>query len=298
MAENTTENESGSQSSDFQERFNDHYSRTCREICRILTETVDEGGIDCAVYKVNALRQLIVQCEGVGGLATFPAVVHDLLATVSNILSDCFPERHVGYQAGKFFTENRGRPSYIITKEQLELFIQLGFHIPEMANMLGVCAKTVQRRLKYYGLSITDAYSNISNDALDIQVNEILQMFPNCGYRRMLGFLAARNIRMQEWRVRESMHRVDPEGVLVRSLEIQTTQRRGYNVVSPKALYHIDGNHKLIRWRFVIHGTIDGYSRMIIFLRCSTNNRASTVFSYFISGVQTFGLPSRVRGNK
>ena len=52
---------------------------------------------------------------------------------------------------------------------------------------------------------------------------------------------------MQEWRVRESMHRVDPEGILVRSLEIQTIQRRGYSVISPKALYHIDSNHKLIR---------------------------------------------------
>ena len=161
--------------------------------------------------------------------------------------------------------------------------------------MLGVCAKTVQRRLKDYGLSITDTYGNVSNDS---QVNEILQMFPDCGYRRMLRFLASRNIRMQEWRVCESMHRVDPEGILVRSLEIQTTQQRGYNVNSPKALYHIDGNHKLIRWRFIIHGTIDGFSRMIIFLRCSTNNKASTVFSYFMTGIQTFGLPSRVRGKK
>ena len=40
-----------------------------------------------------------------------------------------------------------------------------------MANMLGVCAKTVQRRLKDYGLSITDTHSNVSNDS---QVNEIL----------------------------------------------------------------------------------------------------------------------------
>ena len=148
-------------------------------------ETIEEGGIDRTVCKVNNFRHLIVQCDGLGGLAAFPTEVHDLLATVLNILSDCFPKSHVGYQAGKVFTESRGRPSYVIPKEQLELFIELGFHIPEMANMLGVCAKTVQRRLKDYGLSITDTYSNISNETLDSQVNEILQMFPNCGYRRM-----------------------------------------------------------------------------------------------------------------
>ena len=43
---------------------------------------------------------------------------------------------------------------------------------------------------------------------------------------------------MQEWRVRVSKHQVDPEGVLVRSLEIQTTQLGDF-VVSPKALYPI-----------------------------------------------------------
>ena len=53
----------------------------------------------------------------------------------------------------------------------------------------------------------------------------------------------------------------------------------------------------LCRWRFVIHGGIDGYSRKIMFLKCSTNNKASTVFQLFHSAVETHGLPSRVRGD-
>ncbi|KAK3702165.1 hypothetical protein QZH41_015071, partial [Actinostola sp. cb2023] len=40
---------------------------------------------------------------------------------------------------------------------------------------------------------------------------------------------------------------------------------------------HIDGHHKLILWRIVVHGGIDGYSRVIVFLKTSTNNMASTV---------------------
>ena len=279
---------------DFQERLAEHYFRTCREICRSLA-TTDENEIDSAVFKVNSLRYLLVRCES---LVTIPNEVHILLETVINILSNCSEgsERRAGYQAVKMFTQDRGRPHYIIPKEQLELFLELGFRIPEMATMLGVSVKTVQRRLREYDLSITNTYSNVTNETLDNHVTEILHMFPNCGYRRMRGFLTTRNLRIQEWRVRESMHRVDPEGVLLRTLEIQTTQRRAYNVYSPRALYHMDGNHKLICWRFVVHGAIDGFSRMIIFLRCSTNNKASTVFSYFISGIQTFGLPSRVRG--
>ena len=50
----------------------------------------------------------------------------------------------------------------------------------------------------------------------------------------------------------------------------------------------------LIRWRLVIHGGIDGYSRLIVYLRCSANNRAQTVLSHFQKGVDTFGLPLRV----
>ena len=48
----------------------------------------------------------------------------------------------------------------------------------------------------------------------------------------------------------------------------------------------------------VTHAGIDGYSRLIVYLKCSTNNRASTVLSAFEEGVQKFGLPSRVRSDQ
>ena len=54
----------------------------------------------------------------------------------------------------------------------------------------------------------------------------------------------------------------------------------------------------MIRWRFVTHAGIDGFSRLIVYLRCSTNNRASTVLSLFEQGVAKFGLPSRVRSDQ
>lgn len=63
----------------------------------------------------------------------------------------------------------------------------------------------------------------------------------------------------------------------------------------PNALWHIGGYRKLIRWRYVIHGGIDGFSRLIVFLKVATNNRAETVLSSFITAVDEFGLPSRVR---
>ena len=52
------------------------------------------------------------------------------------------------------------------------------------------------------------------------------------------------------------------------------------------------------RWRLVIHGGIDGFSRMIVFPKCSTNNLSSTVLDCFVQAVRRFGLPSRVQSDK
>lgn len=54
----------------------------------------------------------------------------------------------------------------------------------------------------------------------------------------------------------------------------------------------------LHRWRLVIHGAIDGYSRLIVFLCWSNNNRAETVLQLFLKAVSEFGLPSRLRIDK
>ena len=51
------------------------------------------------------------------------------------------------------------------------------------------------------------------------------------------------------------------------------------------------------RWRFVTHAGIDGYSRVIVYLRCSTNNTAETVGRLFEEAVTNWGLPSRVRSD-
>ena len=54
----------------------------------------------------------------------------------------------------------------------------------------------------------------------------------------------------------------------------------------------------MFRWRLVVHGGIDGYSRIPVFLRCNSNNKASTVLKSFIEGVREYGLPSRVRSDR
>ena len=48
----------------------------------------------------------------------------------------------------------------------------------------------------------------------------------------------------------------------------------------------------------VTHCGIDGFSRMIVYCKCSGDNRATTVYEQFLKATQQFGLPSRVRSDQ
>ena len=44
-----------------------------------------------------------------------------------------------------------------------------------------------------------------------------------------------------------------------------------------------------------MHGGVDGYPRLPVYLRAGTNNTAATVLGLFQQAVAEYGLPSRVR---
>lgn len=54
----------------------------------------------------------------------------------------------------------------------------------------------------------------------------------------------------------------------------------------------------MIRWRLVTHGGIDGFSRLIVYLKCTGNIKASTVYESFLEAVRKYHLPSRVRSDQ
>lgn len=49
-----------------------------------------------------------------------------------------------------------------------------------------------------------------------------------------------------------------------------------------------------VRWRIVTHGGIDGYSRLVVFLKASSNNCSDTVFHSFVEAIGQYEIPSRV----
>lgn len=104
-----------------------------------------------------------------------------------------------------------------------------------------------------------------------------------------------KGIRASLNRVKSIVAEVDPIGSATRW---NLQHKKGtYKVKGPNALWHIDGYHKLIKWKFVVHGCIDGFSRLVTFCELSNNNLSSTVYTHFKAAVLRCGLPSRVRGD-
>ncbi|CAH3122845.1 unnamed protein product, partial [Porites lobata] len=200
------------------------------------------------------------------------------------------------YQAPLNSRGQRGRPSYEISEEQLHFLLEQGFKVCDISKILGVSARTVERRMSTFGLSVSGMFSDIEDNQLDELVQTASSQHPGMGIRMLKGYLQSKGFRIQRERIRLSLLRTDPIGIMERWRS--TTRRRHYNVRYPLSLWHIDGNHKLIRWRIVIHGGIDGFSRIPVYLKASNDNKASTVLSCFREAVSEYGLPSRVRSDK
>ncbi len=138
-----------------------------------------------------------------------------------------------------------GRPRYEIPESNLTFLLENRFTVPQIACMIGVSISTVRRRMTDLGLSVRALYSNTSDTELDDIVGDIHHQHPTCGNIQMQGHLLSRGYRIQQVRVRDSLRRIDPNGTALRRLTVMN--RRQYSVPSPLSLFHMDGNHKLIR---------------------------------------------------
>lgn len=161
--------------------------------------------------------------------------------------------------------------------------------------MLCVSRWTVARRVNELGISERTGYYNISDFQLETVLNEFKKIH-GCFAGRSLAIGYLRSKGVQQRRVTETLRKIDPENSRIRWASL--VKRRRYNVPGAKSLWHIDGHHSLVNWKFVIHGGIDGYSRVIVYLHCCTNNRKETVLALFEDAINQWGIPSRVRSDK
>ena len=244
--------------------------------------------LDGVLIRLDAILQCLMWVEPI----FMPSVnFSNLMSAVSDMISHI----HSAILEQSFLA-HRGRPQLNISEEALSGLLELEFTQVEIAQILGCSTKTVHRRIVEFELSHFIQYTAISDNELDAVVEDFVSNFPTAGQKTLAGHLSTLGYRIQRFKIRESLYRVDPLGVERRSRQL--LHRRKYKVPGPNSLWHIDGNHKLVRWRIVIHGGIDGYSRIPVFLSASSNNRSETVLQLFLGAVAKYGLPSRVRADK
>lgn len=168
-----------------------------------------------------------------------------------------------------------GRPNVAATALQVKNMYELGFTVSQMASHYHISRPTVYKLLAGAGIQYSTRYNSISDSELDSIITEIKRTHPNEGEVNIMGHLRARKLHVQRMRVRGSIHRVDPQGPSVRSS--RTFRHRVYETPCPNYVWHMDGNHKLVKWGLVTQLAIDGYTRLITFGVTSDNNRADTV---------------------
>ncbi|KAK2564589.1 hypothetical protein P5673_012050 [Acropora cervicornis] len=184
--------------------------------------------------------ELLVRLRNLNDLFLSVTSILSRLATCENLLYSS------GYNAPVHLSGRPGGPQLDINREQLEYFLFYDLGVQDIADALSVSKSTVQRRFREYGISVSSAMSQQTDDQLDDIVRKIKNDFPNAGYRRVDSQLRYQGIKVPKSRVRESLQRVDPEGVAQRWLALMP--RCTYNVPGPLYLWDIDGNHKLIRF--------------------------------------------------
>lgn len=113
------------------------------------------------------------------------------------------------------------------------------------------------------------------------------------------GLFRSRGYRVTRSRIRSALRSEDPISSVLH-WPGGLTRRHMYSVAGPNSLWLIgiyrydiisfkmifstsDSHHKLIRWRMAVHGGIDGYSRVIVYLKCSSNIRLTTIYEFFES---------------
>ena len=186
------------------------------------------------------------------------------------------------------------RPSLDICEDHVRFFVENGFKETEIAALIGCPTCMIQRKLRKFGTEF-NCFSEITNGDLDDLVKGIVTRLPACGKQSIQTLLKVNSMILQRERVRESICHVDLLGLETR---LQSTlHHQQYNIVSPNTLWHIYGYHKLIRWQVVIHGGIDGYSQVPVYLKVASNNKAVSVLNAFMQGVECYGLPSCVHSD-
>ena len=153
-----------------------------------------------------------------------------------------------------------GRPVKDVNVDSILALRSLNYTWTKIASLLW---RTLYRRLAEADIS-TDDHTQLSERELDDTIRSLKYNHPNDGEVLIQGQLLSMGVRVPRQALCDSIHRVDHHTVASRRHSV--VRRRVYSVPFPTSVWHIDSHHKMVRWRFIVHGAIDGFSRTVIYL--------------------------------
>ena len=182
----------------------------------------------------------------------------------------------------------------------IEFYFRLGLTYVEILALLAcrhnyvLSERSLHRLLRERDLYRRRNQSDLLDVACFIE-EQLCQSGGLHGYRWMHGVCTQAGFTISKEHVRLLLTILDSRGVAIRAS--RRLRRREYNAQGPNNLWHFDGYDKLKPYGLCIHGCIDGFSRMIIWLRVSyTNNDPKVVAGYFIESVERLGgVPKKLR---
>ena len=206
-------------------------------------------------------------------------------------------------------TGRRGQPRVEIDPNLLSTALGLRMKT-QIAKTANCSAHTICRRQLEHGIYVSrpnhsqtqQAGRNggvallsweIGDEELDWCLSIVMQDFPTFGRQLATASLRANGVMVSESRVRDSLTRIS--GV-PGTFGGRRVHHRRYQVAGANSLWHHDGQHGiwsphspsthntytstgLIRWKIVIHGFIDGKSRLVVGIQAHDNNRTDTVLN-------------------
>ena len=157
-----------------------------------------------------------------------------------------------------------GRPKKQINDSWLQQAVSTKRNLSRklLAQLLGIHRNTLRHKLQEIGLH--RRYSELTDNDIDLILKLYKRLRPESGLRYTTGFLRHHGLKLQRQRVCNSLQQIDGLGQALRRHD--GILRRKYQSRCSRSVSHIDGNHKLILWGFVIHGLVDGHDHVVYYI--------------------------------
>lgn len=163
----------------------------------------------------------------------------------------------------------------------------------EKHHDIAISYSTLLRRLQTYGLQRRSNRDAEQYAAKVLQARERMQAIVDgpgglSGYRSIWHRLEIEGLRIPRSIVQTILKDIDPRGTALRRRH--RLHRREYKSPGPNFAWHIDGYDKLKPWGFPIHGSIDGYSRKVLWLELTRSNKSpDNIATMYLKTVQEQG---------